>query len=384
MFHRIFIFFIIIFHPLCALENQSLSGTEDKFSFEKIILILEEKKSELLKNQHHKDLKPFTCLPMNLKKGQKDPLVSKIRKKLIIKGFIPLGDSETDLFDHSIERGIKKFQEENTIHNDGIFGPRTCQIFNQSETDIIKKIEKTIEHIKDEIKKDKKKKIIVNVGTFQAFTIDENGVIDHIQAAVVGMKTRRTPLMESKITQIVFNPYWGVPNSILFKDKIQKIIKNPQYLEEREYQVFDSSNTEIDPEDIEWEKYTEKNFPYYIRQLPGEHNALGNIKFILNNKNAIYLHGSAQEKDFQRKERTFSSGCVRLEFPIDIALWILKGTPYTEEKIDSFLDLEKTVYIDLHKPIETHIVNWPVFINENKQIIFGNSFYTEEQEDTKN
>lgn len=383
MFHRLFIFFILLY-PLCAAEkHHSASETEEKFSFEKILHILEEKKSELLKNQHLNDLKPFTCLPMNLKKGHKDPLVSKIRKKLALKGFIPSLESETDLFDQTIEEGIKKFQEENSIHNDGIFGPRTCQIFNQSESDIIKKVEKAIEHIKDEIKKDHKKKIIVNLGTFQAFTVDEKGEIDHIQAAVVGMKTRQTPLMEAKITQIVFNPYWGVPNSILFKDKLQKIIKNPQYLEEREYQVFDSSNTEIDPEDIEWEKYTEKNFPYYIRQRPGEYNALGNIKFILNNKNAIYLHGSAQEKDFQRKERTFSSGCVRLEFPIDIALWILKGTTYTEEKIDSFLDLEKTVYIDLHKPIETHIVNWPVFINEQKHVIFGNSFYTEEFSNTK-
>ncbi len=377
MFYRLFLFFIILY-PLCASEQKVVFTENNALTFTDIIRILETKKNELIKLQDHKDLKTFTCLPLHLKKGQKDPLVPRIRKKLLVKNYIKDSNLDSDIYDLTIEKGIRKFQEENSIDNDGVFGMRTCVIFNQPESVRIQQIDKTIESLKEENKKEKKRKIIVNAGTYQAFIVDSDGTIDHIQAAVLGMKTRQTPLMDTKITQIVINPYWGVPNSILFKDKWKEIIANPNYLDERHYQVFDSSNREVDSEDIEWSNYTEKNFPYHIRQKPGEHNALGNIKFILNNKNAIYMHGSSQERDFKRKERTFSSGCVRLEYPIDIAIWILKGTSYSEEKIDSYLDEEKTVYIDLNKKIETHIVAWPVFINEDKQVIFGNSFYTDE------
>ncbi|MBA4249700.1 MAG: hypothetical protein C0432_02895 [Candidatus Puniceispirillum sp.] len=377
MFYRLFIFFIFLY-PLYASEQKVPISRNSVLTFDEIIKILETKKDELNKIKNHKDLKNFTCLPLNLKKGQKDPLVPKIRKKLLIRNYIQSSDVDSDLYDLTIENGIKQFQEDNSIDNDGVFGMRTCLIFNQSESALIQQIEKTIHKIKEENIKEKKRKIIVNAGTYQAFTVDVDGTIDHIQAAVLGMKTRQTPLMDSKISQIVLNPYWGVPSSILFKDKLKKIIANPNYLDELQYQVFDSSNREVDAEDIDWAMYTEKNFPYYIRQKPGKYNALGNIKFILNNKNAIYMHGSPEEKDFKRKERTFSSGCIRLEYPIDIAIWILKGTSYSEERIESFLDEEKTVYIDLNKKIEAHVVAWPVFINEDRQVIFGNSFYTED------
>lgn len=380
MFYHLFLFFILLY-PLCSSEQSDIiRKKEEHLSVEKIIHILEVKKNELIKTQYYKDLVPFTCLPMNLKKGQRDPLILKIRKKLTLKGYMNDSSLVSDYFDQAVEEGLKKFQADNSIQDDGVFGIRTCQIFNQSEASVIQKIDSTIQSFREEMKRDAKKRIIVNVGTFQAFTVDERGKIDHIQAAVVGMKTRQTPLMDAKIIQIVINPYWGVPNSILFKDKLKKIMENPQYLEERQYQVFDSSNVEVDPEDIDWESYTEKNFPYHIRQRPGTYNALGNIKFILNNKHAIYMHGSPHERDFKRKERAFSSGCIRLEYPIDIAIWLLKGTSYTEEKIDSYLDLEKTVYIDLHKQIDTHIVNWPVFINEDQKVIFGNSFYSDKAE----
>ncbi|MBE0425069.1 MAG: L,D-transpeptidase family protein [Nitrospirae bacterium] len=136
---------------------------------------------------------------------------------------------------------------------------------------------------------------------------------------------RRTPVFSDKITYLVLNPYWHIPPKIAVQDKLPLIQKNPDYLEKEKIRVFQgwgAESKEIDPKSVNWSQVTEKSFPYRLRQEPGSHNALGRIKFMFPNKYNVYLHDTPSKELFLKTERTLSSGCIRIEKPIELAEYL--------------------------------------------------------------
>jgi murein L,D-transpeptidase YcbB/YkuD len=178
------------------------------------------------------------------------------------------------------------------------------------------------------------------------------------------------------IKYLVFNPTWTVPPTILKKDIIPKIKKNPEYLQKMKISVIDSENKIVDPYSVNWSKYSDRYVPYTFRQEPGPHNALGRIKFIFPNKHFIYLHDTPSRSLYARKERAFSSGCIRVEKDIELAEILLNDPEkWNQQNIQNHFDTLKTKRVNLLKPMLISLLYWTVRFDEKGEIIFKKDVY---------
>jgi len=201
----------------------------------------------------------------------------------------------------------------------------------------------------------------------------KNGKLTLEMKSVVGKKKNPTPTIASYITNIVTFPFWNVPFSIASKELLPKIQKDESYLERNNFEVVDGKGNPIDDSDLNWDSYTEKNFPYFFRESTGPNNSLGVLKFNLGNPFSIYLHDTNQKGAFSKDYRFLSHGCVRLEKPIELAdlltrrkvnVWELKtGQKDTESKI-----------LKLDQKIPVFIIYMPVVVKDEK-VIFLKDIY---------
>jgi len=181
---------------------------------------------------------------------------------------------------------------------------------------------------------------------------------------VVGRKKSPTPTIASYIATIVTFPFWNVPHSIAVKEILPKVQKDEIYLENNNLAVVDAKGVEVDESELDWLEYTAKNFPYFFRQSTGARNALGVLKFDLQNPYSIYLHSTSLQSAFQKDYRFLSHGCIRLEKPIDLAKSLLRGKLDIEELKTGKKDTESKK-IELPQKVPVFIIYSPVTVEGN-------------------
>ncbi|MGC7559501.1 L,D-transpeptidase family protein [Pasteurella sp. PK-2025] len=174
---------------------------------------------------------------------------------------------------------------------------------------------------------------------------------------IVGKKSRKTPVMYSKLSNVVVNPPWNAPVRLINEDIIPKVRKDPSYIYRNGYTIIDGKGRTIDPYTIDWENMTAKKFPYRLRQAPGD-SALGNFKFNMPSSDAIYLHDTPNRGLFGKSDRALSSGCVRVEKSDQLATILLKEAGWSEEKKRSVLQSRKTTSatVSSHNPVFLYYV----------------------------
>ncbi|MGX3020301.1 L,D-transpeptidase family protein [Ursidibacter sp. B-7004-1] len=185
--------------------------------------------------------------------------------------------------------------------------------------------------------------LFVNIPSYQLHYFRDGKAI--LQSKViVGRDERRTPVMYSKLSNIVVNPPWNVPTSIKNKDLVPKMRQDPSYVERRGYEIIDSKGNKVNPYSIDWSSYDNprKNFPYHIRQKAGDDSALGRYKFNMPSSDAIYLHDTPNHSLFGKSNRALSSGCVRVAKSDELATLLLKEAGWSEERKRSVLASNKT------------------------------------------
>jgi murein L,D-transpeptidase YcbB/YkuD len=198
--------------------------------------------------------------------------------------------------------------------------------------------------------------------------------------AQVGKPYRQTPVFKAETKYLVFNPTWTVPPTILAKDVLPAIQKDIGYLAKKNMVVLDRSGKKVDPNSVEWSKYKGSNLPYTIRQEPGPTNALGRVKFIFPNKHFVFLHDTPSKSLFDRAERTFSSGCIRVQNPFELAEILLADKGYDQAKIAQVLDEGKIENVYLTKPIPTLLLYWTAFTTLDGKCNFRKDVYTRDPE----
>jgi murein L,D-transpeptidase YcbB/YkuD len=223
-----------------------------------------------------------------------------------------------------------------------------------------------------------KRYILVNTANFE-LDIIENGQTVASTRAIVGKKKRPTPTLSRKITYMELNPFWNVPHKIAVNDILPHIKKDPNYLKDKSIRSFENwkdGAKEINPESIDWDMVTKKNFVYKLRQDPTNSNALGRVKFIFPNKFSIYLHDTPARKLFNKTKRTFSSGCVRIEKPLKLAAYLLSdNSKWTYEKLTAAVNSKKTRVILLSDPINIHILYWTAWVDKDGIVNFRDDIY---------
>jgi len=253
-----------------------------------------------------------------LKLGDNNPDILVLRQLLNLHGDLE-NDIPSSKLDREVDAALRQFQRRHMLEADGLVGGKTKEALNRPIDELIVKTLINMERLRWLPDNLGDKHIIVNVAGYQVQAF-ERAEAKLTIPAIVGRPSRRTPLFYADLKNVVINPSWGVPYNILVHDKLPKIIQDPDYVRRSGFTVTDSSGNIIDPDQADWEN---EGASYHLRQSPGRHNALGQVKFNIENPYTIYMHGTPEEKLFQKTARAFSSGCIRLKNPIELAVWVL-------------------------------------------------------------
>lgn len=315
----------------------------------------------------------------HLKKGDKGPSVESLRERLIILGdFYADNKDQADIFDQTIEEAVLRYQKRHGLIQDGILGPLTLNMLNTSLQKRIRQIELNMERWRWVPRKIGNRYLIVNIADYKLWvTENHRRVLD--MRVVVGRPYRRTPVFSAKMTFMVINPYWNIPQSLAIKDVLPKIQKNIHYIEQQKIKIFkdwSENAVEIDPETIAWNKIDPGNFTYKLRQDPGPRNVLGQMKFIFPNKFAVYLHDTPNRSLFKKNNRDFSSGCIRVEEPFSLAAYLLQDDPsWTRERLMETIENKTPQIVGFKRPITVHLQYWTAWVDETGRLNFRHDIY---------
>ncbi|MDH4207021.1 MAG: L,D-transpeptidase family protein, partial [Desulfobacteraceae bacterium] len=338
-------------------------------------------KSALLKYKNIKNSGGWHKVPVGpkLRKGDIGKRIAALRSRLIISG--DLADSKNDneeYFDEALENSVKKFQARNGLKIDGVVGSSTLLVLNISVEDRIEQIKLNMERWRWLPQDLGERYIMVNTANFE-LDIIENGQSVTSSRAIVGKKKRPTPALSRKITYMELNPYWNIPHKIALNDILPCIKKDLNYLTDKGIRIFENwqdDAKEINPESIDWDTVTKENFAYKLRQDPANLNALGRIKFIFPNEFSIYLHDTPALELFNKTKRTFSSGCIRIEKPMELAAYLLtNNSKWTYEKLIAAINSKKTRTILLSDPMNIHILYWTAWVDKDGIVNFRDDIY---------
>lgn len=219
--------------------------------------------------------------------------------------------------------------------------------------------------------------LIVNIPEYKLHIIENKKLLWNANV-VVGKEAKRTTIFRGNISRIILNPYWNVPNSIINEEILPKLKRNRNYLDANNMEVV-SGEQVIDAAQIDWSKYP-KNIPYMIRQKPGLDNSLGKMKFLFPNNYNIYLHDTPAKELFTQGRRDFSHGCIRVENPKKLALYLLrKNTSWNPEKVDQVLKTSKETGIAVKPNVPVYIVYFTAWVDSNNNLNFRNDIYNLDQ-----
>ena len=338
-------------------------------------------KSALLKYQNIKKSGGWHKIPVGpkLRKGDTEKRIAALRSRLLISGDLANSKSgDEEYFDEALESGVKIFQARNGLKTDGVVGSNTLSALNNSVEDRIEQIKLNMERWRWLPQDLGKRYILVNTANFE-LDIIENGQTVTSTRAIVGKKKRPTPALSRKITYMELNPYWNIPHRIAINDVLPCIKKDSNYLKDKSIRIFENwedDAKEVNPESIDWNTVTKKNFVYKLRQDPANSNALGRVKFIFPNEFSIYLHDTPARTLFNKTKRTFSSGCIRIEKPMELAAYLLTdNSKWTYEKLTAAVDSKKTRTILLSDPMNIHILYWTAWVDKNGIVNFRDDIY---------
>jgi murein L,D-transpeptidase YcbB/YkuD len=191
----------------------------------------------------------------------------------------------------------------------------------------------------------------------------------------------KTPVFADRMEYLIFRPYWKVPDSIILKEIIPSIQKDAAYLNKHSYEMVDKQGTVVISDTVDADtarKLTTGELD--VRQKPGGVNALGLVKFVFPNSYDVYLHGTPEKQLFGRSRRDFSHGCIRVEDPVALALWVLHDPRWTTDRILAAMKNEKKdgFQVNLKKSIPVLILYASAMVKEDGEVDFFNDVYKQD------
>lgn len=315
-----------------------------------------------------------------LRVGMTDERIPKLRKRLAVTGHFEGTDTKSDHFDEELEKAVVRFQKRHHLVADGNVGKKTYKALNVPVKRKIDQIRVNLERSRWISRNIPEEFIIVDIAGFQ-ISYYQNFNIKWTSKVQVGKSSRKTPVFNSQIKYIIFNPVWTLPPTVLKEDILPAIKKNPDYLQKMKINVIDRKGMIVDPSSIDWSAYSDKHMPYTFRQEPGPHNSMGRIKFIFPNKYFIYLHDSPSRSLYALEDRAFSSGCIRVEKNIELAEILLNDPEnWNQQNIRNLIDTLKTKRVNLTKPMPISLFYWTIRFDEKGNIIFKKDIYDRDKE----
>ena len=303
--------------------------------------------------------------------GARDPRVATLRARLAASGDLDgstfgatrRANADTSwFFDPALETAVRAFQRRHLMAEDGTVGPATLAALNVPIGDRIDQIRLNLErgrwvlhHLPDSF-------VVFNVAAFETYLVVGNRRVWSARCQV-GSQARQTPIFRSDMRYLVFNPTWTVPPGILSRDILPPLKRGDlSVLERKKLKVLDGQGREVSPASVKWSGITARNCPYTFRQNAGPDNALGRVKFMFPNSYSVYLHDTPSRDLFDEPTRAFSSGCIRVERPLELAeLLLAQAKKWDAEAIRRVVASGTTTTVSLPRRLPVMLLYWTAF-----------------------
>ncbi|MBB3169749.1 murein L,D-transpeptidase YcbB/YkuD [Simiduia aestuariiviva] len=317
---------------------------------------------------------PAFSLRPSIKREGRDSRLPDIARRLQLLGDLDVQWSGSSL-DADLIEAVRNFQRRHGLQQDGDIGPETFRALNVTPAERAVQIMVNLERWRWLDSDLGKKFLLVNIAGFDLRVIENDDRILQ-QPVIVGRDYRKTPVFSDKIRYLVFNPTWTVPAKLAIQDKLPEIKANPNYLAEYGFTVYRGGSQDIvDPSTVDWATVNAKNFNFRLVQAPGPLNALGQVKFMFPNSHDVYLHDTPARELFDKHQRAFSSGCIRVADPLLLAELLLKEEGWTREQIDQLVASGVTKTVPLKTPVPVHIEYWTAWVDSRNTLYFRNDIY---------
>jgi len=303
-----------------------------------------------------------------------DQRLSLVKARLYSNDFLTSNDSSL-IYDMSVVDAVKQFQSHYNLKIDGIIGKNTLEQMNMPIAQRIEQIKANLERVRWIRDNMANEFVLVNIASYKIYYVRNKQLLWQSKVQV-GKNYRKTPVLNDEIEYIVLNPTWTVPPTILEKDILPKIKQDPTFLQKKNMYVIDLKGNVIDESTINWSSMTAKNFPYMLRQKAGPKNALGQVKIMFPNKHLVYLHDTPNQSLFNKTDRAFSSGCIRVEKPFELVELLLKdNSQWNPSRLKTALMSGYLKHIRLPTNVPVLLLYFTAVVGENGQIKFFKDIY---------
>jgi murein L,D-transpeptidase YcbB/YkuD len=295
-------------------------------------------------------------------------------------GVVSVPSEGGSFFDEITEQAVKNFQHRHNLSVTGVVNGETLTALNVTVDIRARQISRNLERWRRLPYDLGKRYIAVNVPDFMLEVVENDQPVMDMKVVVGKMMAERsTPTFSAPMTYVVLNPYWNVPKTIAEKELFPLSRKNPKYFARNNFTVrrIPVGTKQVpDPNAIDGSMISVQTYQYFLRQGPGPKNALGRVKFMFPNPHSVYLHDTPSKDLFNRTVRAFSHGCIRVEKPIELAEYLLQGTPKgSRSSILATLKRNKEQTVWLPEPVPVHIQYWTAWVEDDGSLQFRNDLY---------
>jgi murein L,D-transpeptidase YcbB/YkuD len=316
-----------------------------------------------------------------IKPGGVDARIPKVRARLAVTGELDkgAGSDSSRKYDAALLEAVKLFQARHRLNEDGIIDKTTLAAMNVSAAARAAQVRVNLERARWVLGGLTGDFVLVNLPAFKAYLIQDGKNVWEGRTQI-GEEASKTPTFRARMETVVLNPDWTVPPTILADEVLAGMREGRDEISKKRLRIYDGSGNEVDPGSIDWGSAEPGNFPYSLKQLPGEDNALGRVKFLFPNKYSIYLHDTPNKHLFETEKRTFSHGCIRVEHPLELAEILLSGQDgWSPAKIQETLATGDMKHIALQRKPAVLIVYWTVSVGATGEVRYAQDIYNLDQ-----
>ncbi len=315
-----------------------------------------------------------------LKVGQSHNSVLDLRERLRLTGdYKSCGNAEDNIYTKCLKKALKRFQKRHGLIANGAMRKDTTRALNRPIKKIIEKISLNLDRIKWLNQRGQKRHIIINIPAYTLY-FEANKKLIKTMRVIVGKKRNPTPIFSNTVKSIVLNPKWNIPKSIVQKEMIPKLMKNPNAMAKRGIEIRSSwtaNAKKVNPKSIDWGKYRySKSVPFHFAQVSGSRNALGKVKFLFPNRFSVYMHDTPNKRLFRRNKRAFSHGCIRLSKPRELLKTFASfNTSINYRASQKILKGKKRTFLALNNKVPVDVVYLTAFVDYDGILQFRHDVY---------
>ncbi|NDK56568.1 L,D-transpeptidase family protein [Pontibacter fetidus] len=313
---------------------------------------------------------------LRLSPGDTNLAVLKLKRNLLLTKDLPLLQTDSmAVYDSLLVAATINFQKRNGIKADGVIGPKTVAAINIPPSQRLKLLQANLLRWQNSTAHMPFPTVYINIPDYRLYILDTSRVLLQMRV-IVGKKETPTYQNQTELLSIVVNPNWNIPRSIAVNEILPILRRNPNYLYKRHMRLY-LDGRQLNPWRVNWKKVNASNFNYQIVQLPGKQNELGELKFLYNSKANQYMHDTPRKELFKFDQRNFSHGCIRIEKPDELAMYLLQyRSGQSKEKAKQLLARwDRNLYLRIRKPMPLLIGYQTCWVSYDGKVQFREDIY---------